>query len=58
MSDTIDPITQAQDLRERAATLLGADREYCLWLAQEWDKSAARHGHSRVPPMPQKRRAC
>ena len=44
MDRPLNPTAQAAELRARAAGLAGDDRAYCLWLAAEWDKSAARHG--------------
>jgi hypothetical protein len=40
----ISPTAQAADARAKAASLDGKDRAYWLWLAGEWDKSAARQG--------------
>ena len=53
MSETkpVTPSQHAADLRNRAADLLGQDRTYLLWLASEWEKTAARE------PLPPSRRA-
>ena len=44
MDQPLSPAAQAGALRAKAAALSGAERDYCLWLASEWDKSGARHG--------------
>jgi hypothetical protein len=44
MDPPLSPTAQAASLRARAATLSGAERNYFLWLAREWDKLAIRYG--------------
>lgn len=40
MEQPVSPTAMAREFRAKAETLTGADRDYCLWLAGEWDKSA------------------
>lgn len=42
----ITPTAQAADARLKAASAEGPQRAYWLWLAGEWDKTAARQGHA------------
>jgi len=49
--ETRDAVATRGGLAEPAADLLGQDRTYLLWLAPEWEKTAARE------PLPPSRRA-
>jgi hypothetical protein len=42
VTQSISPLDQATEMRARAAALDGPERDYYLWLAGEWDKSANR----------------
>lgn len=44
MDQPLIPAVQASNLRAKAATLDGGERDYCLWLAAEWDKTALGFG--------------
>jgi hypothetical protein len=59
MTDQPLPTEQARKLRKRAAELVGPERDYFLWLALEWEKSAARYSaepqrfcRQTAPPSP------
>jgi hypothetical protein len=54
MDQPFSPSSQAAALRAKAAALDGHERDYCLWLAAEWDKTAARHRPG-SPPFVQRR---
>jgi hypothetical protein len=41
----ISPTAQAADARAKAARLEGRERDYWLWLAGEWDRTATREVH-------------
>jgi hypothetical protein len=49
MEQPLSPTAMAKEFRAKAATLTGADRDYCLWLAGEWDKTAMRCATGRGP---------
>jgi hypothetical protein len=42
MKPTISPLQKAVELRAQAEGAGGEARSYLLWLAQEWEKTAAR----------------
>jgi hypothetical protein len=42
VGQSLSPTAHAVELRKRATALSGPDRDYYLWLAVEWDKTAAR----------------
>jgi hypothetical protein len=42
----VSPSKRAQALRTEAAGLSGQQRDYLLWLAAEWDKTAAREARA------------
>lgn len=42
----LTPSQQAAELRRKADAALGAERDYLLWLAEEWEKTSARDGVS------------
>ena len=48
VAQSLSPAAQAAELRRRATTLSGPDRDYYLWLAVEWDKTAVRQ--TAAPP--------
>lgn len=52
------PKAAAAGLRARADRLSGADRDYLLWLAEEWEKTAGRLGdpNRMTPPAIRHRR--
>jgi hypothetical protein len=56
LTQSISPFDQAAAHRAKAAELDGAERDYHLWLAQEWDKTATRYPSDerrRHAPRPQ-----
>jgi hypothetical protein len=52
VTDQISPSQQAAKLRSMASELAGPDRDYHLWLASEWDKTAARYEGCRAGAKP------
>jgi hypothetical protein len=52
VTQSISPFDQAAEHRAKAAELDGAERDYHLWLAQEWDRTA-----TRFPPDERRRHA-
>jgi len=45
-SSALIPAKRAQALRAEAAGQSGQQRDYLLWLAAEWDKTAAREARA------------
>lgn len=58
MEHPLYPLQQAAELRLKAERLEGSERDHCLWLAREWEKTAERHatgaraGKSAGHPLP------
>ena len=50
MTTSPSPSAQAAQLRRQANDESGARQQYLLWLAAEWDKTAAREAQSKRRP--------